>query len=166
MRAARTASVLTWVYAAGFGVPTIPVAIYVLQRGYLPWLAGLFPMYGGPWSGRSLDGLVVLLIVFFVLLLVVSYAAWLVWQGSRAGAVVGLVLLPVEAVFWMGFALPIPWLFGIARAVLLAVAWPSLRRRSTSEARSASTAGRRPGLRHRFGWQGIRLGGPGGSRSR
>jgi len=27
---------------------------------------------------------------------------------------------------WLGFALPIPWLFGIARAVLLAVAWKSL----------------------------------------
>jgi hypothetical protein len=30
------------------------------------------------------------------------------------------------AAFWLGFALPIPWLFGIARAVLLAFAWKSL----------------------------------------
>jgi hypothetical protein len=34
----------------------------------------------------------------------------------NAGAVLNLGLLPVEAVFWIGFALPVPWLFGIARA--------------------------------------------------
>jgi hypothetical protein len=155
MRAARTAAVVTWIYAAGFGIPAVPVAIYVLQRGYLPWFAGLFPMYGGPWSDRSLDLFVVLLIVFFALMLVVSYAAWLVWRGSRTGAVLALVLLPVEAVFWIGFALPFPWPIGIARAALF-----------ISAARSAGTAARRPGLRHRFGWRGIRPAGPGGSRSR
>ena len=49
-------------------------------------------------------------------------AAWLVWNGSRVGAVIVLVLLPVEAVFWVGLALPTPWLIGIARAVFLALA--------------------------------------------
>jgi hypothetical protein len=34
--------------------------------------------------------------------------------------------LPIEAVFWLGFPLPIPWLFGAARAALLASAWKSL----------------------------------------
>ena len=155
MRAARTAAVVTWVYAAGFGIPAVPVAIYVVRRGYLPWFAGLFPMYGGPWSSRSLDLFVVMLIVFSALMLVVSYAAWLVWRGSRTGVVVALVLLPVEAVFWIGFALPFPWPIGIVRAALL-----------ISAATSAGIAAHRRGLRHRFGWRGIRLGGPGGSRSR
>ena len=36
------------------------------------------------------------------------------------------VLFPVEAIFWLGFALPIAWLIGIARAVLLVLAWTSL----------------------------------------
>jgi hypothetical protein len=58
--------------------------------------------------------------------LIAGWAAWRVWHGSRTGAVLSFVVLPVEAVFWLGFALPIPWLFGIARAVLLAVAWKSL----------------------------------------
>jgi hypothetical protein len=35
-------------------------------------------------------------------------------------------LLPVEAVFWYGFALPFPWLIGVLRAVLVALAWKSL----------------------------------------
>ncbi|MGH9250289.1 MAG: hypothetical protein ACRD0W_12310 [Acidimicrobiales bacterium] len=87
----------------------------------------LFPMYGGPWSSRFEDGtFVVLLIAFLIVTLVAAWAAWLVWSGSKAGAVLSLVLLPLEAVFWVGFALPFPWLIGIARAALLALAWKSL----------------------------------------
>ena len=39
---------------------------------------------------------------------------------------INLAILPFEAVFWLGFALPFPWLIGIARAGLLAIAWRSL----------------------------------------
>jgi hypothetical protein len=37
--------------------------------------------------------------------------------------VIAVALLPVEAVFWVGFALPIPWLLGVARVVLIVLAW-------------------------------------------
>ena len=46
------------------------------------------------------------LVAFLVVTLV---AAWLMWNGSKVGAIVGLALLPLEAVFWIGFALPVPW---------------------------------------------------------
>jgi hypothetical protein len=49
------------------------------------------------------------------------------WGGSRSGAILSLALLPVEGVFWVGFALPIPWLVGVARVVLIVIAWRSLR---------------------------------------
>lgn len=49
-------------------------------------------------------------------------AAVLTW-GRKVGALVNLALLPVEAIFWFGFALPFPWLVGAARAALIAVAW-------------------------------------------
>jgi hypothetical protein len=58
--------------------------------------------------------------------LVASWAAWLVWDGSQAGALLSLVLFPVEAVFWLGFALPVAWIFGVVRAGLLLIAWKSL----------------------------------------
>jgi hypothetical protein len=126
MSAARLAAVLTWAYAAGFGLPAIPVGIYLLQRGRLPNFLGLFPMYGGPWASRFGDStFFVLLTAFFLVTVVVAWAAWLIWNGSRTGAVLGLVLLIVEAVFWLGFALPIPWVFGIARVVLVTIAWSS-----------------------------------------
>ena len=54
-----------------------------------------------------------------------AWSAWWLWRGRRSGAVVNLALLPIEAIFWLGFAVPIPWLFGIARAVLLAASWAS-----------------------------------------
>jgi hypothetical protein len=123
-RSARAAAVLTWVYAAGFGVPAVPVAIYLNQRGRLPEFMGLFPMYGGPWSSRlSDDTFVLLLIAFLLVALIIAWSAWLVWKGSRAGLVLNFVMLPVEAVFWIGFALPIPWVVGVARAGLVASSW-------------------------------------------
>jgi hypothetical protein len=127
-RAPQAYAVLTWVYAAGFGLPAVPVSIYLWQRGSLPWFGDLFPMYAGPWSGRLRDGqFIALLLGYLALTAVVAGAAGRVRRGSRRGAVVSVALLPVEAVFWVGFALPIPWVLGAARVALLAAAWPRLR---------------------------------------
>jgi hypothetical protein len=52
---ARRAAGVMWFYAAGSGSFTIPVAIYLQQRGRLPSFFNLFDMYGGPWSARLLD---------------------------------------------------------------------------------------------------------------
>ena len=52
MNNVRIATVLTWAYSAGFGLSTVPVAIYLLRRGRLPVFAGFFETYGGPWSPR------------------------------------------------------------------------------------------------------------------
>ena len=127
-RAARAYAVLTWIYAACFVVPAVPVSIHLLQRGSLPWFGRLFPMYGGPWSSQLPDGrLVGLLLGYLGLVAAVAWAAGRVRQGSRRAAVVSLALMPVEAVFWIGFALPIPWILAAARAALLAAAWRRLR---------------------------------------
>ncbi len=120
MTALRGAAITMWCYAAGFGLATIPVAIYLKQRGRLPMFFGLFETYGGPWSARLLDDAFVLrLMAFLALMLVVAFAGWLTWNGSKVGAVFSLAILPIEAIFWVGFALPIPWLFGVARLVLV-----------------------------------------------
>jgi hypothetical protein len=124
---ARIASVVTWVYGAGFGLATIPVAAFLLRRGRLPVFLGLFQSCGGPWSARvSHATFAVLLMTFLAVNLVAALAAWLLSGGSEAGALIAVALLPVEAVFWVGFALPIPWLLGVARVVLMALAWRSL----------------------------------------
>ena len=120
----RAYAILTWAYAAGFGLPTVPVAVYLRQRGSLPWFGDLFPMYGGPWSSRLTDSqFTALLLGYLGLMAAVAGTARRVGRGSRRGALAGLGLLPIEAVFWVGFALPIPWVLGAARLALLAAAW-------------------------------------------
>ena len=124
---ARIAAVLTWIYAAAFGVPAVPVSVYLLQHGEVPMFMDLFPMYGGPWDVIEDGAFVALLMGLLVVILAAAWVAWLAWKGVRAGVVLGLALLPVEAVFWFGFALPFPWLFGAARGLLYALALRSLR---------------------------------------
>src|SRR4029453_9545829 len=77
MRFARIDAVLTWIYAACFGLPTIPIAVFHLQTGgLLPWFFDLFPMYGGPWSDRFDAGtFAALLIAFLLVLMASSFAA-------------------------------------------------------------------------------------------
>jgi hypothetical protein len=125
----RAAATLTWIYAAAFGLPAVPVSVYLILRGRLPTFANMFETYGGPWSMRASDGVFVALMLGFLgLNLVVAWSAWLIWSGRRTGAVLSLMLLPVEAVFWVGFALPVPWVIGFARAALILLAWRSLGR--------------------------------------
>ena len=127
MRSARAASIVTWVYALGFGLATVPVSIYLLRTGQLPNFFGLFEMFGGPWSASTSDRTFVgLLLLFGAMTLVAGCSAWMLWQGRRMGAVLNLAVLPVEVVFWIGFALPLPWATGLARVILIAVAWNSL----------------------------------------
>lgn len=80
-------------------------------------------MYGGPWSLRMSDDVFVALMLGFLgVTLVTAWSAWLIWTGQRAGAVLNLALLPVEAPFWIGFALPVPWVIGLGRVALLLLA--------------------------------------------
>jgi hypothetical protein len=127
MTALRIEAVLTWAYAAGFGGATIPVALHLRRSGRLPSFFGLFQMYAGPWASRfGRRAFVVLLMAFLGVTLVAAWAAWLVWDASKVGAILAVVLLPVEAVFWFGFDLPIPKVMGLARAALLVAGWSSL----------------------------------------
>jgi hypothetical protein len=126
---ARAAAIITWVYAAGFGLPAIPIAVFVARKRSLPWFLDLFPMYGGPWSNAGRwTGFIWLLIAYFALTLLVAFAGVLLWRGRRGGAILTFALIPVEAIFWWGFALPFPPLLAAARVGLAAIAWRRLRR--------------------------------------
>jgi hypothetical protein len=127
---AKAAAAVMWVYAACFGLPAIPVAVYLLRTGQLPWLFDAFPMYGGPWydSGQP-ERFAAQLGAFLVVLLFVSWGGWLLWGGRRAGAVLAVATIPLEALFWYGFALPFPPLLALPRVALVIAAWPQLRRR-------------------------------------
>lgn len=125
----RTSAILTWVIAAGFGLPTVPVALYVLRWRQLPWFFDLFPMYGGPvdaWVGPA--GYALLLLLFSVVTLAEAAVGVLLWRGRPAGAIWSLALLPIEIAFWVGFALPVPPMFAAVRLTLTLIAWSRTRR--------------------------------------
>ncbi len=117
---AKAAALITWLYAAGFGLPTFYVAKHLETSGHLPKFRDSFEMYGGPWHQRYDDRTFIRrLHAFFLTAVIASALAAMVWHEMKFGAVLALAWLPVEAAFWYGFALPIPWLLGVARATLI-----------------------------------------------
>jgi TRAP-type C4-dicarboxylate transport system permease small subunit len=119
------------------------VAVYLHKRGTLPWFEDLFPMYGGTWSS-SLDNntFTAVLVAFLVVTLVVAWTGWLLWHGSTRGALANLALLPIEAVFWLGFALPFPFVGGVARAAFIAAFLAAHMRRAKAQPPEAPAPGR------------------------
>jgi len=128
LTAIRGAAVLLWIVAAGFGLAAFPVATHLVQQRELPMTMFGFRAYGGGWIERfSPETFAILLGLFVGVCAVEAFAGWLLWTGSRAGGILTLVLLPLETMFWSGFALPIPPIAAAMRLVLLAVGWSALR---------------------------------------
>lgn len=124
MNSSRAAAVVTGAYVGGFGISTIPVALYFRQHGRLPSFFGLFDMMAGPWSQQqSPHRFTASLAAFLVVTALVAISGWLMWRERRGGRAMNLALMPIEAVFWLGFALPIPWLLAAARTALIIASW-------------------------------------------
>jgi hypothetical protein len=132
----RAAAVLCWVLAAGFGLPGIP-AIVSVARGDGVWYFMGFPTYGhGTFEQIGIDTTVPLLVAFLLVAVAEVVAGALLWIGRRAGSILANVLVPVELVFWIGFALPFGPVIGLARTILIVVA--------ARHDRTAEIAARRP----------------------
>ena len=128
MAALQASSALALLVALGFGLPTPYAAMHLLREGRLPSFIGAFPMYGGgPFERLSHEGFAVALGLFAAVCAIDAFAAVLLWNGERTGAYLLIAMLPVGAIFWAGFALPIPPLLALARVVLLILGWSALR---------------------------------------
>ncbi|MEZ4671791.1 MAG: hypothetical protein R3E39_28130 [Anaerolineae bacterium] len=122
----RVAAFLHWFVAIGFGVFCIPAIRNLLAGRDIPMVMG-FPAYGrGPFERAGIPTTVPLLAGFLVVCILEGVAGYLLWQGSMSGAVLALVLLPVGAIFWWGFALPIPPICAVIWTVLILVSWQAL----------------------------------------
>jgi len=128
LNAARGAAVLLWLIAAGFGLYAFPAAAHLIEHRELPMTMFGFRAYGGGWFERFSPELFAILLGAFVgVCAVEAFAGWLLWTGSRAGGVLMLILLPLEIVFWSGFAVPIPPIAAVVRLGLLGAGWSALR---------------------------------------
>lgn len=123
----RGAATLHWMIAVGFGVFCFPAIGNLLIGRALPIVMG-FPAYGqGPFEQVGIPTTIPLLAAFLVVCLLEAVAGFFLWRGSKVGAVLALVLLPVGGVFWWGFALPIPPLFALVWTLLMLRGWHTLR---------------------------------------
>ena len=123
----RFASALFIIDGIGFGVFAVPAIVRVLQHRPVPIVFG-FPAYGGgPFERVGLKSTVPLLAAFLLVNILEIVAGVLVWNGSKAGAILGFGMVPCGAFFWWGFALPIPPIFALVRSVLVAMSWSRLR---------------------------------------
>lgn len=124
----RAAAVLCWVNAIGFGIFTVPAIARVWAGKDIPIVMG-FPAYGrGPFEDHGISSTVPLLAGFLAVCLLEGVAGWLLWGGSRNGAILALAILPLGAVYWWGFALPFGPIFAAARTVLIILGWQRLTR--------------------------------------
>jgi hypothetical protein len=123
----QIAGIMLWVVALGWALPAPWLMWWVIVRGRLPVLPLIGEPNGGPFYRRASRGtFVVLLGLSLALGVAQAWAGWLLWNGQQLGAVLQFSLLPIEALFWYGFALPIPPVLAVVRIVLVVLAWPLL----------------------------------------
>jgi hypothetical protein len=118
---------LHWFVAIGFGVFCFPAIRNLLDGRDIPFVFG-FPAYGrGPFERLGIPTTVPLLLAFLLVCVLEAVAGVLLWGGYRSGAILALALVPVGAVFWWGFALPIPPVLAAVWTILILMSWPALR---------------------------------------
>ena len=99
---------MSWATGLGFGLPGLYGIVHMARHGTVARFMG-FPTYGeGPFERVGIESTVPLMSAFVGVCAAECLAGGLLWRGRRSGAMLSLALLPVEAAFWAGFALPIP----------------------------------------------------------
>jgi hypothetical protein len=122
----RIAAFLHWFVAVGFGVFCIPAIRNLMMGKSIPFVMG-FPAYGqGPFERAGIPTTIPLLVAFLLVCILEGVAGFLLWGGYRSGAILALVLVPVGAIFWWGFALPIPPIFAAIWTILILLSWQAL----------------------------------------
>jgi hypothetical protein len=119
----RIAAGLLAFVSLGFGIPGILGALHYTRTGEV-WRLWGFPTYGpGHFERWGVPVSAALMLAFSAACALAVAAAVLLWIPATAlvGAIAALVLLCVQAVFWVGFELPFGPPFGVAAAILIVV---------------------------------------------
>jgi hypothetical protein len=119
----RLAAIFAWLTGLGFGLPGVYGLWFFAKHGYV-WTFMGFPTYGaGPLAQRGIETGVPLLAGFVAVCGAELVVGALLWTGRPTGSWLALAaLLPVEFVYWFGFALPLGPICGLARTALVGAA--------------------------------------------
>jgi hypothetical protein len=115
----NAAGVLSILAGLGFGLPGVFGLRHFRATGEV-WTFMGFPTYGGgPFESAGFKTSTGLLAAFVVVCLAEVVVGALLIAGVAGAPVLAYALLPVEMVFWIGFALPFGPVLGIVRTILL-----------------------------------------------
>ena len=118
----RTSKAAAWAAlasGAGFGIPCIFGIRRFADTGEVWQFLG-FPTYGdGPFERVGMRTTVPLLLGYLTVCTAEIVLAVLVVRRSPSATRASTLLLPFELTYWVGFALPFGFVFGLARVLLL-----------------------------------------------
>lgn len=118
-RVRRAAGAVSVLLGLGFGLPGVFAIRHFARTGQV-WTFMGFPTYGqGPFERIGVPTTTPLLVAFLALCIAEVALGALLWTGASYGPTVSYGLLPFEFTFWIGFALPLGPLLGLARVALL-----------------------------------------------
>ena len=121
----KIAAFAAWFQGLGFGLPCIYGIWYLWKEKKIAHFMG-FPTYGnGPFEKIGVHSTPGLLISFLLVCVMECVAAQMIWNGEKGGAVLSLIIIPLELFFYIGFALPFGPPVMLLRIVLVIWAWSS-----------------------------------------
>ena len=115
------AGVVSIFLGVGFGLPGIFGARHFARTGEV-WTFLGFPTYGGgPFEHLGVSTSTLLLEAFVAVCVAEVAVGVILVMGAPTARMLGFALLPIELVFWIGFALPAGPPLGLLRTILLVV---------------------------------------------
>jgi len=98
-----------------------------LRNAHLPVVFGI-DMLAGPFSERlGLNAVLVTTVAWSIVNVLEIVAGYWLWKSRKPGGKLGLLLLPMGTIFWIGYALPSMLIIGPLRVFLIARGWETLR---------------------------------------
>ena len=115
------AGILAIITGLGFGIPGVIGARHLARTGEV-WIFLGFPTYSGPFERWGIRTSVTLITLFVVVCALEVVLGALLIAGWRSALWLSLALLPIELLFWFGFALPFGLALGAVRGMATIVA--------------------------------------------
>lgn len=117
---ARAAAAVSYLLGLGFGLPGLYGIWHLATDDRVATVLGFPTNGGGPFESIGIDTSAALQAGFLAVCSAEIGTGLLLWTGRRFGPASAVALLPFELAYWVGFALPLGPILGLARSLLLA----------------------------------------------
>lgn len=126
-RAITLAAVLFFVSAARWLIFDLRTILYITEHGELPRFFGIRSLSGPISEMYGVDAVLAAQVPYGALHLLGVVAGYLLWRSNRLGGILGVVVIALSSLFWIGFAVPYGPLIGIPSLYLIITGWKTLR---------------------------------------